>query len=145
MTDIQLRQANLNDEEFVNNLTNITIKEYVELTWESEHERRIYYEINGFCQENTRIIQYKGIDIGRISVNYEKDKFLIEEIHILPEYQKKGIGRRIIQDILKQASNQNASVELFLLKVNPVKKLYESLGFKVYKESNERFYMRKLP
>jgi ribosomal protein S18 acetylase RimI-like enzyme len=139
--NIQYRDAQKTDEEFVNTLTRTTMREYVEATWASEEKRELYYEVNRFRQEGTEIILYDGTDVGQIAVSKKDDRIIIDEIHILPEYQGKGIGKRVLQNVLEYAFANNLPVELFLLRTNPVKRLYERLGFKVYKEDEFRYYM----
>lgn len=143
MTEIEYRDASPADEQFVDGLTRVTMQPHVYTTWDSEVERENYYQLNKFQQKGTTIIIYDSVDIGRVTVTRTSGKFLLDEIHILPEYQGKGIGRKVIESLLEEATSQNLSVELFVLKRNPVKGLYDSLGFTVYKEDRERFYMVK--
>ncbi len=142
MEKLMLRTAKENDESFVNELTRRVMREYVEKTWQSEKEQERYYALNEFCRSTTQIIQFKGIDVGRISVTRTKERFVIDGIHILAEFQGKGIGGRVMQMVLDEANEARVSVELKLLKNNPSKKLYERLGFHVSREDRERLYMR---
>ena len=145
MADIQYREAQLEDEAFVNSLTRTTMRKYVEAMWASEKEREHYYEINTFCQYGTRIIQYDGVDIGRITTTQEEDKIFLDELHILPEYQGNGIGKQVLQCLLEDAAFENLTVELSVLRSNPAKRLYERLGFEIYKEDEARYYLSKNP
>lgn len=142
MEKLMLRTAKENDESFVNELTRRVMREYVEETWESEKEQERYYALNEFCRSTTQIIQFEGIDVGRISVTRTKERFVIDGIHILREFQGKGIGGRVMQMVIDEANKAEVSVELKLLKNNPSKKLYERLGFHVDREDRERLYMR---
>ena len=75
--------------------------------------------------------------------NFGSSHIFLDEIHILPEYQGRGIGQQVIRNLLAEASSQDLAVELILLRSNPVRRLYEGLGFKVYKEDTDRYYMSK--
>lgn len=143
MTRIQYRDAGPADETFVNELTRVTMRDHVEATWDNEEERERYYEINAFRQKGTRIIQYDGFDVGRVTVTRTGGRIFLDEIHILPEYQGRGIGQQVIRNLLAEATSQDLAVELILLRSNPARSLYEGLGFKMYKEDGERYYMRK--
>ena len=145
MADIQYREAHLGDEVFVNSLTRSTMHEYVEAMWASEEEREHYYEINTFRQYGTRIIQYGGVDVGRITTTQKEDKILLDELHILPEYQGNGIGKQVLQSLLEDAAFENLTVELSVLRSNPAKSLYERLGFRIFKEDESRYYLSKTP
>ena len=142
--DVTLRRATAEDASFVNELTRRVMRPYVEATWERIEEREHYYKINLFQMPTTSIIQLNGTDVGRVSITRNDDLIVIDEIHILSEYQGKGIGSAVFQTVLDEGRKKNLPVELFLLKVNPSKKLYERLGFHVYREDKERFYMKTI-
>ena len=65
----------------------------------------------------------------------------IQNICINPAWQGKGIGTQIIKDILKQHKNKNIEIRCF--KQNPVRKLYERLGFKLTNETEFHYHLTK--
>lgn len=132
------------DADFVNNLTRMAMSKYVEATWHTTQERDSYYLSNLFDQKNTRIIQYGTVDIGRISVKQFSDHILFEEIHLLPDYQRRGIGTLLLQELLAHAKKKQLPVRLMVLQVNPARQLYERLGFSIYSEDRERYYMEMM-
>lgn len=132
------------DADFVNNLTRMAMSKYVEATWHTTQERDSYYLSNLFDQNNTRIIQYGTVDIGRISVKQFSDHILFEEIHLLPDYQRRGIGTLLLQELLAHAKKKQLPVRLMVLQVNPARQLYERLGFSIYSEDRERYYMEMM-
>jgi len=140
--DIQLRAATENDADFVNHLTRRVMQAYVEATWPDTSSREYYYARNSFHQATTRIIQCHAHDIGRITVSYGKDRISLDDIHITKAFQGQGIGRYLIGQLIEQASEQQLPLELILLKSNPVLKLYQSMGFRIYNEDSHRLYMR---
>ena len=84
-----------------------------------------------------------GNSAGVYATGYIDNDFFIEEINILKEYQNYKIGSRTL---LKQMED-NAEIvnitKLIVLKNNPAKNLYERLGFKIYKEIEIHYYMKK--
>jgi len=58
-----------------------------------------------------------------------------------PEYQGRGIGTKILNDILKEHKHQDVYLRYF--KQNPVVKLYERLGFEILEEMTYHFKMVK--
>jgi GNAT superfamily N-acetyltransferase len=63
------------------------------------------------------------------------------KLTIFKDFQGQGIGRKLIAQIIEDANNTGIPVELILLKTNPVKKLYDDLGFYLYKKDMNRYYM----
>jgi len=139
---VMLRASSESDVNFVNMLlTRRVMRQYVEITWKSTKGRERYYERNRFQQSKTKIIQCNGIDIGRITTTILSARMVIDGIHIVEDFQGRGIGRQLISQVINNAHKKGMPVELILLKANPVKKLYDRLGFHTYKEDMNRYYM----
>ena len=93
-----------------------------------------------FC--SIRIITLAGADVGMIKVRREADTWHLVQIQLLPRHQGQGIGRRVVSDLVEDAQQKSAAVELSVLKINPAKRLYDSLGFRVISESEHSYEMR---
>ena len=65
----------------------------------------------------------------------------IANICIIPEYQDKGIGTRILKEMIAEHTDRNIKIQYF--KQNPVGELYERLGFKPSDETKTHFRMIK--
>ena len=142
MHNINLRQSTESDRGFVNHLTERTMSAYVEATWSSLEDRAHYFSMNQFDQAKTRIIQCDGEDVGRITVSYLHDRVVLEAIHIDEVFQGKGIGGYLIKRVIGEAKERRLPLELILLKANPAIRLYERTGFRVYRQDDNRYYMR---
>jgi GNAT superfamily N-acetyltransferase len=144
---IVLRPATADDEAFVNDLLFTTMHEYVEATWPNDpvaHQH--YYQINQCDPSNTRIIQLDGKDVGRLSTTVRADCVFIDEIHILPEYQGRGVATNLVEQIFKEAREKGLPVNLTVLTVNHrAQNLYGKMGFKVIGEKEHRMHMQYLP
>jgi len=140
---IGLRPATAEDCQFVDNLIYTTMHRYVVATWPNDPEaQRHYYQINKFNPANTQIIQVEGRDVGRLSTTIRPDCFFIDEIHIAPEYQRQGIGRRAIEQVILEASEECLPVKATILTVNrPSQRLFFGMGFEVVCEKDHRFYV----
>ncbi len=140
---ISIRTAVEKDALFVNRLTRDVMKEYVENTWNSDAEREHYWDINSFNLDSTKIIQYNQRDVGRISITEMSDRMILDEIHILPVFQSKGIGTEILNQLLLKTRKNNKPTELIVLKANvSAKQFYERNNFKIIKDSEEHYFMR---
>lgn len=141
MKNIKIFPASLEDEEFVENLTNLVMREYVEELWDKDHDRTRYFSINGFNKNTTEIIYSDNKQIGRITIEEIDERVEIMDIHIVPEFQSKGIGSFLIKKILKNYCKNKSFVQLKVLENNPAQRLYKRLGFEIYKRDNNRLYM----
>ncbi len=119
------------DYEFVYEVKKNAYKKYVEEcwgVWNEEEQRRYFDKFITKVKENSFIIMYNNKKIkfynGEIiqNGNYE-----IGNICIIPEYQNRGIGTRILKNILKKYKGREIEIQYF--KQNPVGSLYQKLGF----------------
>jgi serine/threonine protein kinase/GNAT superfamily N-acetyltransferase len=140
---VVFRPAAADDETFVNDLLRTTMQEYVEATWPDDlaaHQH--YYELNKFDPSNTRILRVGGKDVGRLSTTVRADCMFIDELHIRPEYQRRGIGEQAVEHVIKEAQEKRLPVKLTVLAVNPAQNLYLRMGFKVVAEKEHRLHMQ---
>lgn len=139
---IHLRLATPDDSEFLFNLKKQTLKEYITQIWGWDEKDQHDYHKKNFEPEKYRIIQQNGEDIGCISIEEHHNKIMLNIIEIVPEYQNKGIGSKLIRDLIKRGSQENKTVELQVFKVNQrAFKLYRTLGFKLVNETETHYQM----
>ena len=74
-------------------------------------------------------------------IAYNLRQRFINEISILKESQNKGIGKKILEEQLKENHEKGIRTILQVFKDKPAKKLYEQLGFKVYRETETHYQM----
>ena len=139
---LRLRAATPDDEGFVNGLTRSTMRPYVEATWTDDASRELYYRINAFDLETTRIVCEDQRAIGRLTVHRRNGDVSLDDMHVVPEMQNRGVGSWLLGTVIGEAGSLGLDVVLILLKTNPVKRLYERVGFEVYGEANGRYLMR---
>ena len=84
-----------------------------------------------------------GNSAGVYATGYIDNDFFIEEINILKEYQNYKIGSRTLLKQMEDNAEIVIITKLIVLKNNPAKNLYERLGFKIYKEIEIHYYMKK--
>ena len=123
-----------------------TIRPYVELTWgwDEAWQRRYFWE--RFAPEKLEIIELDGASAGCISVEQHEDHIFLELIEVAPRYQGRGVGTKLIDDLLVEGDRRGLPVRLSVLRANePARRLYERLGFETTRETEERIYMEKLP
>jgi len=100
------------------------------VTWRGdEFERMQFYE--RFVLDITSIIVVDGIDIGWISVRRDSQSICLEEITVLRAWQNQGLGTLLIRQLIEEARTKKFPLRLSTAKINPARRLYERLGFRV--------------
>ena len=77
--------------------------------------------------------------VGCLLVEKYEDGVLLDEIYLEEIYRNRGIGKDIIQNILR--TNENAYLWVYKLNRGAIS-LYQRLGFQVLKETENRYYMK---
>jgi ribosomal protein S18 acetylase RimI-like enzyme len=137
--EISLRPIKNEDFEFLWRLHNAALKKYVEQTWGWDEEfQRKNFESN-FKTDDGEIIVFAEQDIGFWWTVESETEILLSSIRLLPEFQNRGIGTKLIRQLL---DGSGKPVRLQVLKINPARHLYERLGFKITGATATHFLMR---
>ena len=142
--EYSFRDCMLDDFDFLFELKKQNFKWYVDKIWgwkDDEQKERLKQDLQEHLAHK-RIILTDNNKIGVYAVHTTEDgDFFINEISILREYQNKGIGRKILEEQLKENRQKGIRTILQVFKDNPAKSLYEKLGFKVYGETETHYQM----
>lgn len=114
---------------------------YVEETWGWQEEVQLRGMREDFDNSLFEIVCLNEQDIGVISVIDRGNELFLNYIGILPIFQKQGSGTQLLREILTQAAERGIPVKLNAMRVNPVKALYDRLGFKVIGSDEDRYFM----
>jgi ribosomal protein S18 acetylase RimI-like enzyme len=120
------------------------MREHVEregLLWDEEKQLE---RVKDYI-EHAQIIVWGDQPIGLWKVKSEVSSFYIVQVQVSPEFQGKGITASLIQELQQVASLQDKSINLEVLKLNPAKRLYDRLGFKVFEDGEFAYSMRWTP
>lgn len=141
-----IRRYNDLDKEFVFQTKKNAYIEYIEKyfgVWDEYKQRDYFNEYINRTSDNTFIIECDKKRIGFYNTLVaDNGDYIIGNICIIPEYQRKGIGTRILKGIIEEHKNDNIYIQYF--KSNPVGALYEKLGFIPSGESEFHYQMVKL-
>lgn len=120
-------------------------KEYVEKYWGEWNDNNQIIRFKKSMEENKNniyIILYENEKIGFYQGKIvNEDTYYIENICIVTEYQRKGIGTKILSDIIEKYKDYNIEIQYF--KNNPVGNLYKKLGFNIYDETEFHYKMKR--
>ena len=124
------------DYEFVYETKKQVYKKYVEANWgewNEDKQREMFADFIKTYGDKIQMIMmgynkigfYHGEDIG-------DNEYEIGNICIIPEYQGKGLGTKILKEIISEQRGKDIYLRYF--KQNPVVRLYKRLGFEMIEE-----------
>jgi ribosomal protein S18 acetylase RimI-like enzyme len=87
-----------------------------------------YYQEN-YTDTDFLIIILESRPIGRLYIARWPEEIRIVDLALLPEYRNKGIGTRILTDVLEEAAAAGKPVRIHVEGFNPALSLYRRLGF----------------
>lgn len=133
------------DREFLFEVRRAALRLYVDQTsgWDDAEQRTIADK--EFGNLPYVVVEENGKPIGYVCVLQEGEYDFIEEIALLPEAQGRGIGTRLIRDILQTAQRRGVPVQLSVFASNPAQALYARLGFEVTRIEHPRLAMTWRP
>jgi ribosomal protein S18 acetylase RimI-like enzyme len=138
--DLRYKQADENDIDFLLNLRMKTMNPHYETSGLSTDRettmQRVLYKL-----EKANIILLDNQPIGLLKLDRTFTNIEVLQLQIDPSQQGKGLGKKILEDILEEASIAGKTVSLSVLKTNKAQHLYKSLGFRIVDEDQYSYFM----
>jgi ribosomal protein S18 acetylase RimI-like enzyme len=135
------RKAETREMDWVYQLFKSCLQEYISATWGwDELFQRHSFDENipaaGFV-----IASSNGIDIGGYSLQKKDGYLYLEMLLIAPAWQRRGLGRVIMQHLLELSTQHQKPLRLSVLKTNPASEFYTRLGLGTESEDQYRYRM----
>lgn len=154
-TTVTLRTATEQDRDFLRKVYGSTRARELSVTGWSQEEKDKFLDFQFHAQATHYRKHYKaaeyfvivkdGFDIGRLYVERHPLEIRIIDIALLPEYQQRGIGAGMLEDLLEEGRAKQLPVRIHVEHNNPAMRLYLRLGFKKIKESGVYHEMERRP
>ncbi len=139
---ISYRQADENDFDLTLSIKSLSLRQYIEQIWGWDANVQLEYHRKHFKPEQIKIILSNNKEVGLVDLEETNDRFFLVNILIEQAFQGQGIGRKVIEDVIRKAIKKNKKIELQVFKINArAKKLYVELGFVVTGETDLHYQM----
>jgi ribosomal protein S18 acetylase RimI-like enzyme len=139
MTAITLRPATSADKQFCFRLHKAAMGDYVTGIWGWDERVQRDFHARAFDPRRWQIIRANGTDVGMLDVERRPDEVYLARIEILPGYQGRGIGTRLIKMLIDEARHSDKAFALDVLANNHrAQALYERLGLAEVGRRGER-------
>jgi len=149
--NVSLREATPDDQDFLFEVYASTrIDELAETGWPEDQKQafiQVQYRIRerSYPRVDNHIVLLNGRPIGRMLVDRRDEEIVLRDIALLTEYRNRGVGRRLIQDVMKEATAAGKPIMLHVISFSPAVRLYERLGFRQTGEEAAYLEMRWSP
>jgi ribosomal protein S18 acetylase RimI-like enzyme len=110
-----------------------------------DHAAQIASFRRQWSASETRIITLDGADIGWLQSATREGTFFLAQLFVDAAHQGRGLGTAVMHQLIGEATARNQAMTLGVVKINPAKRLYDRLGFRVTREDDRKFYMRREP
>jgi ribosomal protein S18 acetylase RimI-like enzyme len=145
-TNFTIRQSNASDAPLFYRVIEQTMREFIIATWGRWNDSRVLKEsLEDSISPNAQVIQIGDVAVGVFLVERLPTHIQLEQIYLLPEYQRLGIGSALVHSLITEMSQSQLPIRLRVMVINPAKKFYEKLGFIVTEATSEFLLMEKVP
>ena len=143
--EVATRPAREEDFEFLYQLHRAAFRESVLETWGWDEEWQQAYFTEWFDADSRQVIELEGQPIGCLAARDGGNHLVLEYLALLPSVQNRGLGTRLVREVLDQARSRSIPVQLNVLAVSPARSLYERLGFTIVGIDRVRYQMEWTP
>ncbi|TSC54544.1 MAG: hypothetical protein LiPW30_10 [Parcubacteria group bacterium LiPW_30] len=143
---ISIRPAEKDDFEFARRTHHLAYHDVVVKqfgNWDEKMQDGFFER--SWVPETHQIIYFNEAPAGYCSFIYYPDHIFASELVILPEFQGKGIGSKLLSDLIKESDEKVIPIKLQVLKQNKAQGLYRRLGYKDVEEEETHIKMEYVP
>lgn len=149
---LRFRAVEADDLAFVYDLyAHVRAPELAAVPW-TEADKARFLEQQAQLQHRHYTDNYPGADllliedasgpIGRIYVFRSRAEIRLMDIALLPQWRGKGVGSRLLAELLDEARATDCCVTLHVEPHNPAQRLYARLGFRLVEQRGVYDFLR---
>jgi len=152
---LSFRPITEQDVEFLYEVYAGTREEEMNLTgWEEQQKEeflRMQFNLQhtqylqNYREANFEIIFFEKTPAGRLYVDRREKEIRLIDLALLPQFRNLGIGTTILKDLIAEANKKNLPLNSHVERLNPARRLYERVGFKLKEDKGMHFFLEKVP
>lgn len=113
------------------------------LAFQFDAQHKYYRE--QFPDASYDLIVVDGEPVGRLYVDRRAGEIRLIDIALLPAKRRAGIGRRLLEDLQREAATAGHPLRIHVEMNNPALSLYHRLGFRELEEQGVYYLMEWTP
>ena len=134
-----LRKATDQDLDLTFKIKQNALQEYLEMLWGWNEKAQKNFHKKEYKKEHFQVIELQNEPVGYLEIEPFQDHIFLANLMILQKFQGKGLGKIIMQDLIKN----NPKIILEVLKVNQrALKFYQELDFEIVEDLEVSFRMK---
>lgn len=134
-----LRKATDQDLDLTFKIKQNALQEYLEMLWGWNEKAQKNFHKKEYKKEHFQVIEQQNEPVGYLEIEPFQDHIFLANLMILQKFQGKGLGKIIMQDLIKN----NPKIVLEVLKVNQrALKFYQELDFEIVEDLEVSFRMK---
>ena len=152
---IGLRPALAGDEEFLFSVYASERTEELEaVDWDAA-QKQAFLRMQFNAQFRYYVEHYRGAEylvillddqaVGRLYIHRRSDQIRVMDIALLPEFQRRGIGSFLLNQILEEGLKKSLPVTMHVERYHPALHWYERLGFHLAEDKGVYYFMEWSP
>ena len=134
-----LRKATEQDVNLTFKIKENALQQYLEMLWGWHEKAQRDFHKKEFKKDHFQVIELQNESVGYVEIIPFTDHIFLANLMILQRFQSKGIGKIIMQDLIRN----NPKIVLEVLKVNQrAIQFYQGLGFEITEDLEVSFRMK---
>jgi ribosomal protein S18 acetylase RimI-like enzyme len=142
---VSLRRAQKDDYEFAWKVYSAVVKPqmaaHLKHEWTDDEQKRRFATI--WKPENAMIGSVGDVKVGWFAHVENKDEIILEHGYVLPEYQRRGFGSKVLTQLLEGFKGKGKPITLEVLKNSPYRGFFERFGFQAAGEKDITVLMKQ--
>lgn len=91
------------------------------------------------------VVEREGVPVGRLYVARWEREIRIVDIALVPEARGRGLGSRLMRELMAEAAEAGLPLRIHVEKFNPALRLYRRLGFTAIQDKGVYLFMEWRP
>lgn len=123
------------------NFSEIELESFLKMQFNLQHTQYM----QSYSNPSFDIIMAEDTPVGRLYVNRETNDIRIIDIALLAEHRRKGIARKLFEDLIDESETKKVSLSLHVEHENPIMHFYKEIGFKYGEDKGVYLFMKRSP
>lgn len=108
------------------------------------HAQHTFYQ-DQFSDAEFSLVLLNGEPGGRLYLDRREDEIRVIDIALTPEHRGKGLGGKLMRNVLDEAGSDGKAVRIHVERNNPALRLYDRLGFEHVEDQGPYLLMEWRP